>query len=72
MAAELARCYGCGVTHTYQPDDYRVCGECGHLFRTEQDLIDATKRLFVEMGFAPELVTGSGGIYSCPQCTHDW
>jgi hypothetical protein len=55
-----------------RPDDYRVCGECLHVFRTVEELVE------VEItNFGPHSRIIVGGrerpkMYSCPYCTHDW
>lgn len=63
-------------SHGYEPvpeGAHRVCGECGHCFVTEQDLIDADREWFtdVEPLDRPPVRPGSE-IYSCPRCTHDF
>lgn len=46
--------------------DYRICGECGHIFRTEADLIAEDDKWEMRPG-----KTGDT-IYMCPLCTHDF
>ena len=80
--ATHAHCVSCQVDELDRPGDYRVCGECGHIFRTEQDLITAEKALLLSFArFYPEgpqrdralqgHVSGAA-VMSCPLCTHDF
>jgi len=51
------------------PGDYRVCGECGHTFRTEAELIAEHKTYFTEAEWPAQ---EGREIYACPVCTHDF
>ena len=73
----------CGDTHCYmhnldEPSTgaFRVCGECGHVYRTAEDLRMAWTDTAAD-GWAPEVPTSAGAppaeqIYACPLCCHDW
>lgn len=65
---------------------YRVCLECGHVFRTESDLIEAYRghivQSMVALDFSPEVSrekakealenTKVEQFYFCPFCSHDF
>lgn len=54
---------------------FRVCFECGHIFRTERQLQREHHRLAWSISFPSWLrsfVTPTDDIWSCPLCTHDW
>ena len=75
-------CYSCNVDEPDRPGDYLVCGECCHIFRTEQDLIDTENKLRLSFAkFYPEgpmrqaataPVTTGRAIHTCPLCAHDF
>lgn len=80
--ATHAHCLSCGLDEIDRPGDYRVCGECCHIFRTEQDLLAAERALLQSFAkFYPEgpqrdralqgHVSGAA-VLSCPLCSHDW
>jgi hypothetical protein len=46
--------------------DFRQCLECGHSYRTEQELRDAA-RVYMD-GPAPP----ADQIWACPTCAHDF
>lgn len=60
----------------------RMCGECWHVFQSEQELIDAyndnaPKEPLLAPGDTeptppPEPVTSVDQIFFCPHCIHDW
>lgn len=56
-----------------QPGDYRVCGECGHVFRTREELVleDLLWQQSVDVDPEAQPVSAES-IYSCPHCTHDF
>lgn len=80
--ATHAHCLSCGLDEIDQPGDYRVCGECGHIFRTEQDLLDAERKVLLELArfFPPGRMREDGtrghlsglSVLSCPLCTHSF
>ena len=56
--------------------DYRMCGECGHIWRTKEDLerdvVWLHYRLDVDAGQAPSPVPAMEEVFACPLCTHDF
>jgi hypothetical protein len=74
-------CWGC-VQNEPAPEGgaYRICGECGHVYGTPEDLVREDYELWVEISYTnPEFLAGSNvptrppeEIYSCPICTHDF
>ena len=64
----------CSSHHLDEPDDgaYRRCLECGHVYRTAEDLQRAW------MANAPpdladlEKLPPAEEIFFCPLCLHDW
>lgn len=64
-------CYGCARCEPLRLGDYRVCGECFHVFRTEEELIErASRRWMVGADHSPTSVADS--IAVCPICAHDF
>lgn len=74
----------CLSHHRREPDlpgDYKVCGECLHVWRTEQEFREDEARAFNtyvcsrpdmrDMTITPEEVDPTT-VYSCPLCTHDF
>jgi len=55
-------CYSCGKKEIPAENDFLKCGECFHIFRTEQELIALD-------WFGPGSPTE---IYACPLCAHDF
>ena len=73
----------CVGTHCYwhnldEPGDgaYRVCGECGHVYRTAEDLREAWADATVDAGVTRLALAVTAPpveqIYACPLCAHDW
>jgi len=72
----------CFVHAAYEPDlpgDYRVCGECCHVYRTMWDLLLAELHFWrsgVMAGWVHPLEVPPFGdpdrIFACPLCTHDF
>lgn len=62
-------CYGCMRCEPLRDGDYRVCGECMHVYRTPRDLVEhyATALLLAEDEYPP-----ADQIATCPVCTHDF
>lgn len=67
------------------PGDYKVCGECGHVWRTEAEFVADVDHMFNNSarfvaglaeghpGFAAPLVPAHlTTIRYCPLCTHDF
>lgn len=48
-----------------QPGDYRACGECFHVFRTDEELETAHEKWGTGHLDAEQ-------IFACPLCTHDF
>ena len=53
------------------PDVFQVCGECGHVYATEADLLAAHNEVAVHFGDQPTAELGSA-LYFCAACTHDF
>lgn len=53
------------------PNDFRTCGECGHIYRTAGDLLDEFRKRCDEMGLAHNGIPVTF-ISSCPLCGHDF
>lgn len=74
----------CVIHGEYEPDqpgDYKACGECCHVWRTEQEFIDDVLNAYSEHAAAMKLFHGTTiGPYEgdprqdpvCPLCTHDF
>jgi hypothetical protein len=66
------------------PDTFRVCGECGHVWNTAEELLDEfnregerVERQLAEMldggRFTGDLgATDVADVLFCPLCLHDW
>jgi hypothetical protein len=60
-------CYSCGKHEPIPEKFYRLCGECFHVFVTEEELLEAdAKASGKERREHGEL------IQSCPLCIHDF
>lgn len=59
-------CYSCNEDEPITDNPFRVCGECGHVYQTGQELMTA----YGEIG-PPKVVDGYT-IYFCPLCAHDF
>lgn len=62
-------CYSHNIDEPFGPNSYRVCGECGHVFDTAEDLIEDFNSEMPE-GLPPEVDVQK--INFCPWCTHDF
>jgi hypothetical protein len=58
---------------------YQICGECNHVYGTEQDLVDAHNQIITEMNQRMRpgqskfgLWTTAEDIYFCHHCLHDF
>lgn len=78
----------CAV-HGYEPvppDAFRICVECGHVYASEQELLDAHNAVLLQIqthsrlqwqrGDEPPYVyhaaVSADQVHCCPLCTHDW
>lgn len=58
------------------PSGGYLCGECGHVYPTATDLLNAYNTELAQhhgvngQPYTP--VTNPDDIYFCPMCTHDW
>lgn len=43
-ACERVHCYSCGVDEPFDDGDYRLCFECGHVYRDGAELVRAYRR----------------------------
>lgn len=62
----------CYIHHRHEQSvgpTYRVCFECGHVYYTEEELLDEE---WHANGGDVERLTCADGIYFCPLCLHDW
>lgn len=66
----------CAIHETvekFNDDSFMVCFECGHVFHTEKELIEADHEMRRQyMGPNVEKAPSSSVIFSCPHCTHDF
>ncbi len=76
--ATNAHCWVHNVDELDQPGDYRVCGECWHIYRqpiellnAERELIDAINRTLPEEHRLP-IYDDPDKIVTCPLCAHDF
>ena len=53
-------------------DTYRECGECWHVFQTEEDLINAALAVGYPIHFTSDRPLTGDTIYACPECAHDF
>jgi len=69
-----AWCLSCGRWEFDGPSDFIACLECGHVYRTAADLVEAENDIRRQMGDAEldPLGDALAQIFSCPLCTHDW
>lgn len=64
-------CHSHDVDEPWTDDYYRACYECGHVFPTEQALIDDNAAVWARMGQPCPDRTGAD-IHCCPHCVHDF
>ena len=60
--------------HGYEPlpeKYYLVCGECWHVYVTEQDLMNEHDKLVEELGLTVFEVKAEQ-VHICPLCAHDF
>lgn len=48
-----------------------VCGECGHGFATDDELVDAARAKHAEVGLTDMVPTTADEVLTCPFCSHD-
>lgn len=66
------QCFHHGDEPLY-PTDYRLCFECGHVYRTEDELVRAHLEILRSLDEPPQEPDHHGEtIYACPLCTHDF
>jgi hypothetical protein len=73
-------CFSHDRVEPTQDGDYRACGECGHVWRTEADfvtdvLIDRAHfeadYVRYERAMPPDFEYAAQDQWFCPLCTHD-
>lgn len=74
--AEIPVCFWHGPEPD-QPGDYKACGECLHVWRTEaafaRDVADLYAELRAHSDWPPNIpLPPLDRIYSCPLCAHDF
>lgn len=66
----------CWTHNVDEPSDgYLLCGECGHMFLTPEELIAADlnwREESLAYGRMDNTAKDPEKIYSCPHCTHDF
>lgn len=70
-AASPDWCHSCCKLEPLPAVYHIVCGECGHVFVTAEDLVAAFKAYF-EPRIGQVLDVKTGEIYACPKCGHDF
>jgi hypothetical protein len=60
-------CFAHGVDEPLRPGDYRICFECGHVYRTREDFLAEVAKGCAEAG-----VPSDPEQPFCPLCTHDF
>jgi hypothetical protein len=69
-------CFGCGRCEPAREGDYRICGECMHVFRTPAELVSADvavlQRVAEWNGFDEPAPRPVDEIAWCPVCAHDF
>jgi hypothetical protein len=59
----------CQIHHVIESSDentYLECGECWHVFQTEDDLLNA------DAEWRGERLSNGDDVWSCPECIHDF
>lgn len=57
------------------PEDgcvFRICGECFHLFRTAEDLMQQHSLELAKLKLERRTAPSVEAIYACPFCAHDF
>jgi hypothetical protein len=61
----------CYIHHVEEPGPgFLRCFECGHLYRTEQELVEDNYRTDVELDLSAERLPADK-IFACAHCGHD-
>lgn len=69
IAPNAPSCYSCGAFDP-PPPWFTYCGECGHVWKTEADLIAHDFRVHIALDPAAE-PRKVEDIHTCPCCAHD-
>ncbi len=64
-------CYSCGVDEDVPRSYYLVCGECGHVYRTPEELV-AADQAWRDAAGLPAMRCVADDVASCPLCGHDF
>jgi len=64
-------CHSCLKLEPLPDDYYIVCGECGHVYVTTEELVKAF-RDYYEPRVGQMLPASPEEIYACPLCGHDF
>lgn len=67
--AGLVHCHIHNEDERDRPGDYRVCGECWHVFRTATELVRVyreTSQIKLPIYIDPDMID------FCPYCAHLW
>lgn len=62
----------CNIHYKHEPDqegDYLACGECFHVFRTAEELIEEYNKDRPDFLLA---ITDASRVATCPHCAHDF
>lgn len=65
-------CYGCMRCEPLREGDYRICGECFHVFRTPAELVGADLAVVRRLGEDEPDPRPADQIAVCPVCAHDF
>lgn len=77
-------CWGCCKCEPCREGDFLVCGECLHVFRTSQELLDLHNEILRHLHYDVQdvtqpltppplkLETDPTKVFSCPICAHDF
>lgn len=80
LAGNVSYCHVHHIHETIPLDAWVVCGECGHAYRTAQDLVDSWNRRedeWVERngagaGDGQMTLAAADRVFSCVECGHDF
>lgn len=62
-------CFVHGVAEPLRPGDFRLCAECGHVWRTIEDYVQDVRELCLDMHWP---LPTEQDLPFCPLCSHDW
>lgn len=66
-------CYSCNRTEHIPVDFYRVCAECGHVYKTPDQLVGAWNHAVLSMGVDEYKTSDEADtIWFCQECCHDF